>query len=193
MLWNTDPQALVEALKEPGVYVVAGRSGLYDIRTGEIGTFIARAKSVSHLADVREGVVLNIPRVPFSLLDRAINFFYNYKEKYNAEARYQIFWDREKKEYFYHIPKFTSTEASLETERSVELEREHLLVVDLHSHLSRGAFFSPTDDLNEMESERFYGVIAVGSPVPMIKLRFSCGGNYVYVNPWVVFEPPLEW
>jgi len=74
----------------------------------------------------------------------------------------------------------------------VELERLHLLVVDLHSHLSDRAGFSSVDDENEMESERFYGVVAVGRALPDLAMRFSCGGNYVPVDPAEVFELPYR-
>lgn len=191
-IWNRDPQELLQQLSKPDNYIVAGRDGLYDVRVGEIGTFIARARRpVLHLQPMRQGVVFNLPKVPYSLLQEAFTLFYAYKEK-GVEARYQVFWNRDTGSYFGHMPRFVSTAVQLDTERSVELERRHLLVVDLHSHLSDRAGFSSVDDKNEMESERFYGVVAVGRAVPDLAMRFSCGGNYVLVDPAEVFELPYR-
>jgi hypothetical protein len=143
-----------------------------------------------HLHPVKEGMTFNLPKIPFHLLNSAICYFYSYAQKYGHEARFQIFWDREKRTYFPHIPKFTSSAIRIETQRSVELELKHFFVVDLHSHLTATAGFSSTDDENELEDERIYGVIAVGRVFPDIAMRFCCGGNYVSVDPRQVFEMP---
>lgn len=192
-LWNTDPQKLVEQIRGNDLYIVAAQNGLYDIRVNEIGTFIARVqRPIMHLQPVFEGVVLSLPRVPFDVLKQAVHFLKNYALEHVAEARYQIFWNREQKKYYGHVPQFKSTISSIETVRSYELEQKDLLVVDLHSHLTATAIFSEVDDKNEMESGRFYGVVAVLNHWPDIDVRFSCGGNYVHVSPWVIFENPFE-
>jgi PRTRC genetic system protein A len=66
--------------------------------------------------------------------------------------------------------------------------RDPKLVVDLHSHNTMPAFFSPTDDDDENE-ERFYVVIGALDKDPSeIVVRLGINGHWVAVPATVLFE-----
>ncbi|UOF89856.1 hypothetical protein LSG31_18575 [Fodinisporobacter ferrooxydans] len=66
------------------------------------------------------------------------------------------------------------------------------IVLQLHSHGRLQAFFSSTDDADEIRTG-FYGVIGECHELyPQATFRFSCGGKFVKINPYELFEGEME-
>ncbi len=63
------------------------------------------------------------------------------------------------------------------------------IVVELHSHNTMAAFFSPTDDRDELGG-RFYAVIGrLDQAQPQIVIRLGMFGHWVYnIPPALIFE-----
>ncbi len=65
---------------------------------------------------------------------------------------------------------------------------DRFVFVQLHSHARMKAFFSGQDGRDEVRTG-FYGVLGpMDKPRPEALFRFSCGGVFVPVNPYRLFE-----
>lgn len=171
----------------PVVNILAAADGLYEIRKNEIGVFSARTNHVFDLDQWQSGFKPFLPKIPFNLLCQALAFI----KSTRYECMLQIFWNRERKEYFIHCPEQEVTLASVDAKRDGP-EREHLLVIDLHSHNSMKADFSSFDDKDELET-RLYGIIGRTEYfLPHIRVRISVGGNHHEINPEEIFETPFD-
>ena len=169
-------------------YLMAKDGLVYENRINELGLFVAKAKDVYDLDEWQEGFKLALPKIPNKLLSQIISLFkYFYTNfKTSKEIMAQIFWDREKQKYFVYVPVQKVSSISVNADRNLELEQEHLLVLDIHSHPGR-AFFSATDNNDEKET-RLYAVVGNLKGVPEILLRASCAGKYIHLFMSDIFE-----
>jgi PRTRC genetic system protein A len=185
-----------EKLEKKVNYVLAGNGGV-EIRENEIGTFSAVTQKVPGLEPVKQGLRMKLPKIPLQILLQIISFFKDVNMRYGTEAMIQIFWDRQKKEYFAFCPKQEVGGASVDFKRDEEKEKRYLLVADMHSHNEMSAFFSGTDDRDEKET-RLFGVIGnIRDPLPDIQFRVSSGNGSVEVPLEDIFdlrqEYPKSW
>lgn len=67
------------------------------------------------------------------------------------------------------------------------------IVLELHSHNTMPAYFSPTDDRDELGG-RFYAVIGhLDQPQPQIVIRLGMFGHWIFnVPPALIFEGDIE-
>lgn len=154
----------------------------FEVRRNEIGLFIAPFnKSVGG-----SFFVPTLPKIPLDVLGPAVKLFYENAME-GLEAAAQIFWNREKKEYFCHIPKQVPQKYHVDIERSIEIEIQHLLVMDIHSHHGMAPRFSNIDDADELET-RLYAVVGWIPDTPGISTRASCSGKFIPLNPRHLFK-----
>lgn len=161
------------------VYVMQG-DGVYEQRINKLGTFttqISKATIPGLESNLEEGWVLNVPRIPITLLGTTVSFFRSIYSKYSSEVFLQFYYDIKTEEYIVHCPKQTVSRASVRYENDeIFSDANKILVFEIHSHGTMGAFFSGTDDGDE-KADRFYGVIGnVNNFFPDLKLRLSVGG-----------------
>lgn len=179
----------LEAVKNPGkvVSILAARNGIYEVRRNEIGVFSAKTGYVYDLDPWQEGFRPFLPLIPFSLLCTTIAFM----KSMDTECLVQFFWNREERRYFIHCPEQKVTQSSVDAMRDGP-EREHLLVMDLHSHNRMKAKFSTTDNVDEKET-RLFGIVGKTEGFfPEIRVRISVGGNYHEIDPESIFESPFK-
>jgi PRTRC genetic system protein A len=173
-------------------YVLAG-NGAIEIRENEIGIFSAVTKKVPGLDMAPEGVKMKLPKIPLSILFQIIAFFKDINLIHGSEAIIQIYWDREKKEYFCFCPKQEVCGSSLEFKRDKEKDKKYLLVADIHSHNIMSTFFSGTDDKDEKEA-RLFGVIGnIMDQLPDVMFRASSGNSSVEIPLEKIFEIRQEY
>ena len=173
-------------------YVLAGNGGM-EIRENEIGVFSAVTKKVPGLEPVKEGLHMKLPKIPFAILLQIISFFKDVNMRYGTEAVVQIFWDREKKEYFCFCPRQEVGETSVDFKRDKEKEKRYVLMADVHSHNDMEAFFSYTDDKDEKEI-RLFGVVGnINEALPDIQFRASSGNSSTEVSLEDIFELRQEY
>lgn len=160
-------------------YVWEGE-GIWEIRKLPLGTFtthIHKFKTPGLQSTLEEGWELNVPKIPATLLDVTLSFFRQIYSKHSSEVFLQYFYDIDKKEYTIHCPQQSVGPASVNYKRDFEYEKGKILVFEIHSHGSMGAFFSGTDDRDEKD-DRFFGVIGnIKNYYPDIKIRVSVGGR----------------
>jgi PRTRC genetic system protein A len=178
-------------LKKKVIYVWQG-NGIWEIRNLRLGTFtthIHEFKTPGLDCNLKEGWALNVPKIPATLLDMTLSFFRKIYDKHSSEVFLQYFYDEKSKEYLLHCPKQKVSGASVSYERDEKFEtREKILVFEIHSHGSMGAFFSGTDDKDEKD-DRFFGVIGkVKKFYPEMKLRVSVGGRRREISVEDIFD-----
>lgn len=171
-------------------YVLQG-DGLWQVRKNEIGTFYIHMYDTiipGLECNLEAGWELNVPKIPVELWNMAISFFKDVNRVHNSEAYLQFFYDEKDNEYILHCPKQVVSGASVKYENDEMFESDKILVLEVHSHNSMGAFFSGIDDSDE-KSDRFFGVIGkVNTCGPEYKLRLMMGGFPVEVDLEDIFE-----
>lgn len=173
-------------------YVLQG-DGLWERRINKLGTFDTHVQkfSVPGLkSDMEEGWELNVPRIPAKILVQIVSFFRKINKMYDSEVFVQVFYDTEKEEYFATVPEQTVSGASVSynNDASGVVDRNHLLVFEIHSHNTMDAFFSGVDDADEKD-DRFYGVIGrITQYFPKILIRLSLGGRKEMIDVEDLFD-----
>ena len=189
------------------ISILPARDGhVYEIRCNEMGKFITRAENARELSEVSAGFIPALPPVPFTMFAQIIAFFRHFMQNgYEAEALVHIYWDKSEREYKIvppmqsvgkaHISVVVPPDEALDGERYVH-------VADIHSHNSMPAFFSGTDDRDELATRVYVVVGRLDKPVPEILARISNGGRFLPIDPGLVLETlppdisadfPAEW
>lgn len=179
----------------------SGDGRVYELRKTELGEFVAPKDNVVEFSHIRAGFTPALPLIPASLLGQIISFFRCYmNETAEFEALVHILWDKELEEFVVHIPPQEVSKARVNADLSRDGldETRYLHYMDIHSHNSMAAKFSPVDDQDE-RATRLYAVLGrLNHFFPEITVRMSCGGTYCELDPALVFEGlgevfPREW
>ena len=174
---------------------------VYELRKNELGEFIAPKDCVIDLESVRAGFTPALPLVPMKLLAQIISFFrccMTGPEEFEALAH--ILWDKQEQEFVVRVPEQTVTKAHIDAKlnRDDLPEDRYLHYIDIHSHNSMEAKFSPVDDEDERATRIYIVVGRLDKFFPDITVRMSCGGTYLTLPPGCVLESfgavfPGEW
>ncbi len=170
-------------------FVPSDDGRVYEMRRNKIGTFIAHADNVTILDKVRAGFIPALPKIPYKLLSEVISFFRAQISSENEfEALVYVYWSVEKECYYVCVPEqFVSKTRVKATVPDLD-EDQFVLVMEIHSHNTMPALFSPIDDEDE-KATRLYAVIgSLNKLYPDIEIRFSVGGRFEDVNADAVFE-----
>lgn len=181
--------------------IPGGDGRVYELRKNELGEFIAPKDSVIDLGSVRAGFTPALPLVPMELLAQIISFFrccMTGPEEFEALAH--ILWDKQEQEFVVRVPEQTVTKAHIDAKlnRDDLPEDRYLHYIDIHSHNSMEAKFSPVDDEDERATRIYIVVGRLDRFFPDITVRMSCGGTYLTLPPGCVLESfgavfPQEW
>jgi len=195
----------MEAVEAAGkvISVLPAKDGnVYEVRKTPLGTFTTTVVGSDLLSDVKAGFIpaFGIPRIPMSLIMKIIAFFRYYTiQGGDNEVLVNIYWDSHGEEFVVDAPSQTVSKVSVHSEENPDyLDERYIHYMDIHSHNSMRAFFSPTDDKDE-KATRLYSVIGrLDSYFPEIKTRISNGGKFLEIDPAEVFEYiaspfPPEW
>lgn len=165
---------------------------IYEMRKTEQGEFIAPKNKVTEFQQVRAGFTPALPKIPMQLIGQIVAFFRSYmKDGEEYEAMAQIYWDKEKEEFFAYVPKQTVCKDEIEADLSgcpYDDETRYLCYADIHSHNSMEAFFSGKDDRDERGTGLYFVVGELNRFFPDLQARISCGGSFVTIDPATVIE-----
>ena len=179
----------------------SGDGRVYELRKTELGEFIAPKDNVVEFPHIRAGFTPALPLIPQSLLQQIVSFFRCYmNEREEFEALAHILWNKEQNQFVVHVPpqEVSKAHISADLSRDEYPEERYLHYMDIHSHNSMAAKFSPVDDQDE-RATRLYTVLGrLDQFLPEITVRMSCGGTYCELDPALVFEGlgeafPREW
>lgn len=171
---------------------IMSKNGVMKVVQNAVGLFVVEAGDVPGLPDIAEGLLLNIPKIPYHLLLQTITFFKAVMEKYNnSEAMVQFYYDKENSSYIMHCPEQEVSGASVKFKRNATMDDTYTLVMDIHSHNTMSAHFSSIDDADEKET-RIFGVIGkLKDESPEMKFRISVGGDFKEIGVFDIFEHPF--
>lgn len=175
------------------IRIVPARDGhVYEIRCTEAGQFASRTGNVKELSEIRAGYIPALPPVPFSLFIEIMAFFHYFMEKVHTEVMAYIYWDKQQERYSIRVPMQTVGQASISVvippDETIDEDR-YIHVADIHSHNSMPAFFSKTDDRDELAT-RVYMVVGRLHEYPEICARISVGGRFVPIDICTVMDIP---
>ena len=180
---------------EKHIRILPARDGnVYEIRCTEAGKFIARAQNVQELSEVSAGFIPALPPIPYPLFLQVIAFFLHYMQAENEnEVMAYFYWDKEKKEYCVQVPMQTVSKAHISVvilpEETIDEER-YVHVVDMHSHNSMPAFFSQTDDRDELATRVYIVVGRLEEHSAQLSARISVGGRFVPIDIRQIIDIP---
>ncbi|MCM3164720.1 MULTISPECIES: hypothetical protein [Metabacillus] len=201
---HTYSWSLTDLLKEglTPFNIVASKDGrLYEIRKSEFGTMSVPVQSLQRLEEVPTGFQMDLPKIPGYLLERVVTFFRDYCLEFDYEVMVQFFWNKELESYEVRCPIQSVSKVEVSFTESIYSE-DLVEVLQIHSHNSMPAYFSPTDNYDE---KRFfiYGVIGnLHTHKPSKVLRVGFNGFYYELEYDQIFtdfditryrEYPLEW
>lgn len=171
--------------------IPAADGKVYEMRKTDMGDFIAPKNNIVDFQAVRAGFIPALPLVPHHLLQQIISFFRCYMgEKQEFEALAHILWDKERMEFTVYIPPQQVSKARVEASlpQNSFPEDRFIHYADIHSHNSMEAKFSPVDNADE-QATRIYAVVGrLDKFFPDLTVRMSCGGNFLELNPNLIFE-----
>lgn len=174
-------------------YVVRG-DGFWEVRNNKIATFfLHRAKfRLYGFSDETfvDSFVFNLPLIPKKLFNTIVSFFRYISLRNTSECYVQIFWDPDNEKYYVDCPMQTASEIKVTYENS-DVPTSHLLVCEIHSHNKMDAFFSATDDNDELpRGDRFFGVIGKLNDKNTYNflLSYVAGNKRKLIEPSAIFE-----
>lgn len=170
-------------------FVPSDDGKVYEVRANKIGVFISEAERVSMMKKVRAGFIPALPKIPYSMLSEILSFFKEYvTDTGELEALAYIYWSFMDSKYYVHVPKQQVSKASVDSSIPELDEDKFVLVMEIHSHNTMAARFSPTDDRDERATRLYTVVGRMDKVFPDITTRASVGGKYVEIAPETVFE-----
>lgn len=158
-----------------------------EIRRTPYAIFSTEIEEVPELKDKTSDIkwaddyILLIPKIPKFLLYEILEVF---KNAYPNECLVNICWNMELKEFYLRIPEQKTTINRVYYQKLAD----DIVVMELHSHGILKAYFSKTDDKDELATG-FYGVMGkVKSKNPQLRVRYSCGGRFKEIHPASIFD-----
>jgi hypothetical protein len=132
-------------------------------------------------------------KIPYSYFEQIVKFFRDVIElkKAQFEAHAWILWTAERG-YFISIPKQTVSAAQVAFSYD-DLPEGAVIVVDIHSHNSMGAFYSGTDDNNDKTGVYYSGVVGKLTATSYdFVFRFNMHENKLTSTLADVFDIPVK-
>lgn len=175
------------------IILLPARDGrVYEMRKTPMGTFTAPADFLPELPEVHSGFEMALPKIPTHILMFIINFFQKLSDRFELEALVHILYDTVHHRYTIRVPEQELTHISVHSVMEEEYPEHLIHVMDIHSHNTMPAKFSPIDD-NDERATRLYAVVGrLDRVFPDIAVRASCAGKFIYLKPQDVFETSFK-
>lgn len=192
--YMADQPGIVQQLEETPLALVWQKTGIMEVRQNAVMRVATPvAAGASPLPEViRAGVEFKLPPVPFAVLQQVVTFFRAVETAHKSEAFAQIAYDVSEGHYYVSVPPQSVSGAHVE-HRGPIIPEDHLLLSDVHSHSTMGAFWSGTDDKDEQAHPlRLFGVIGkITQPVPEMRWRVWSGTKFHDLTVGEIFDLSL--
>lgn len=215
---------MFDAYAEKPVNYVVAKNGMFRVTVKPIGVFASKigeapkANSIPGLVDIKEGVTLRIPKIPFDCWLQILSWYRDVHKKDGTEASVLFFWNynnvqvprqyaanadgtpgrlikgiTEVGQLIMYCPEQVNSGAlsNFTADGMVKWLRENTAgLCETHSHHTMGAFWSGTDDQNENMTQ-FYGVYGqIFQSSPAFLFRYVHGDDKTNISMWELFEKP---
>lgn len=186
-----------DLLEEPAARnLLIADNGLYEVRVEDVAILTVKLEEQCNpnAEKAIEGFQLKVPKIPYELLLEAVGLFKELAERDTPlEAMVRFYYDG--KSHFMWVPHQVvgpTTVDAIDSDQDQLLEKQHIRVLEMHSHNVMSAFFSTRDDADEVATG-FYAVAGNVTGVPQIMARYSCGGHYRNIRFADLFDmPPFD-
>jgi PRTRC genetic system protein A len=178
------------ANRRSNMYLPGSDGHMYHIRETEALTICKKARKVPSVPALVEGVRLKFPRIPWGILTQFLVVARHFARTYGAEIHGEIYWGEEG--YRLVIPSQIVSSDMCEPTEQVAYVENVVKVMEIHSHHTMEAYFSSQDDRSEQAPILYAVVGRVLDFFPQILVRTCLDGEYLFINPHIVFESPLE-
>lgn len=136
--------------------------------------------------DSGEGTyIYRLPKMPGNLLRDIYEFFKLVAIEHATEVLVRVYYDDAESQYVVEVPRQQVTGSSVHTDEPLNCALWP--VMDIHSHCAYDAFYSATDNADEI-GNRIYGVIGKVISNPTMLLRAGTGGKRVMIREEDVFD-----
>ncbi|HAG84755.1 MAG TPA: hypothetical protein DCL61_27280 [Cyanobacteria bacterium UBA12227] len=162
-----------------GVFKRAKRVGL------EATIQIAQCQ-VFGLAPIQPEFHLNYPKVPEQLLKEML---WRSQKAFPNEILFHLYWSNQ--QWQLHIPPQTATPTSVQPLGEALDSSYQKALIEVHSHHTFAADFSPTDDAEE-SGFRVFGVLGTIFDQPTIRVRVGVFGDFWHIPADQIFEMPFS-
>jgi hypothetical protein len=183
------------------ITVLVDAAGAWEVRKNDIGLFCRKLDKVPGIVPVmKAGVALAVPRLPWEAFAQTVVFFREVNRLHRAEA-YVQWWYRPEGAaspgspagYYPHVPLQDVSGGGVDHLGDHQPGDGSIHVLDIHSHHTMDAYFSPTDDGDEKKSNRLFGVVGrIDKPIPASKWRACSAGTFLDLTMEDVVEIPTE-
>lgn len=121
----------------------------------------------------------NIPKIPYGVLSSIIQIFKDVSKTIKSEVYCEIIWDKVKKDFFIHIPEQEVSAATVKytNEEAIYNNPDYLKIMNVHSHVNMGAFYSGVDNTDD-KNTGYSGVVGKIDTTPEMVVRATCNGNF---------------
>jgi len=144
-----------------------------------VATFIGKCGSGRLCATVQEVLLkLKTPKVPMKLFREIVADF---KKHVDKERIVRIYWNTETKEFSLAWPEEEKADKVSISYRFKSVAPSMKLVATIHSHNTMNAYFSKTDDADEIMTG-IYGVIGTVNKIPTTAFRVGMEGAYTPIR-----------
>jgi proteasome lid subunit RPN8/RPN11 len=192
---HTDPTAPWPTDK---VFYLLSRSGLFRCRNEELFTSCVPARDwPRELANQDSFLRVRYPKLPRSLLESAVGFFYRVYDRHNAEAALLMLWDRTQRRMHLLVPQQKATVSRGWSGRTYpigvhydlpdRLPANHVIIGDIHSHCDGQAYSSFTDRDDESYRPGLHIVVGnINKEPPQFHIEAVVDGKRFSVKPELV-------
>lgn len=179
---------------------IMASNGSFQVRTTPLMTTIVQDNTLfNDLPAMNEGVVLHIPKLPFSIFEYIGAFFRYIYKKEKTESAMMVFYDPKTDSFTLWAPLQKISSANVKYQRDDDPEyttmcQENILVMVAHSHPWPGAGApgpSGTDNNDEKES-LIYMILGNVEHVPTYTLSTCPNGKRIPLNFQSVFSMPSD-
>jgi len=171
------------------ISIIPGKDGrVYEMRNTDMGRFITPISGCEELSDIRAGFTPALPPIPKELMMQVISFFRKFS-KNDSEVLVNVYWDTSGSKFILDAPVQVVSKVSVYSGgNSAYSDVRYIHYMDIHSHNTMKAYFSPTDDCDE-KATRLYTVMGeLDKYFPTIVTRIANGGKFHEIDPMEVFE-----
>jgi PRTRC genetic system protein A len=172
----------------PPFSIVASSDGrLYEIRKNELGTIVVPARFLHRLEEVPTGFQLGLPKISGYLLEQTLTFFRDFcRNGLDHEVMVQLYWNKRRMDYEVYCPKQSVSKVNVYYDER-EFSEDRIEVLQIHSHNTMPAYFSPTDNRDEKKFLLF-GVAGNLDKTPSLGFRVGLNGFYYDLDVNHIFE-----
>lgn len=209
-----------EELKKP-MNIVTARNGVFQVHKTPVATFVhcktpfKPEDELVHLPEMKEDVILHADKIPFRYLVEILSFYRDVHKKDKTEAATLIFWNENDVELPTHYPDNpskpikgltqdgkliiycpeqinTGGDTNFKDDTFVTWLRANTArYVELHSHHTMNAFWSPTDNANENATQFYFVWGRIFDDQPVYKFRYVNGKDRkIDIDADLVFDFP---